>query len=84
MGAATQIKSGRQRPPVGSVASESDDAEKYYWKCQARAMFVKLGYANESPGNPIKIQSNSVCLGLGMGKLNPTKKLSGASQVAQW
>lgn len=28
MGAATQIKSGRKGPPVGSVASESNDAKK--------------------------------------------------------
>ena len=39
-------------------------AEKYCWKYQARAVLLKLGCANESPRNCIKIQSNSVCLRL--------------------
>ena len=41
-----------------------ETAEKYCWKYQARAVLLKLGCANESPRNCIKIQSNSVCLRL--------------------
>ena len=50
-------------------------AERYCWKHQARAVLLRLECAGESPGNLVKIQTNSVPLGWGGAGLNTSNNL---------